>query len=90
MGGIIADWLGVKRILVTFVTVAGLGLVLLGTAASYPMILLAVAIHGFGSGCYDVGAYGITMQTVPTRVRGIATAVVNSGMSLGLAGMRPS
>ncbi len=84
MGGIIADWLGVKRILVTFVTLAGLGLLLLGTAASYPMILLAVAIHGFGSGCYYVGAYGITMQTVPTHMRGIASAVVNSGMSLGL------
>jgi MFS family permease len=84
MGGIIADWFGVKRILVMFVTLAGLALLLLGTATSYPMILLAVAIHGLGSGCYYVGAYGITMQTVPTRVRGIASAVINSGMSLGL------
>ncbi len=84
VGGIIADWLGVKRILVTFVTLAGLGLLLLGTAASYPVLLLAVAIHGFGVGCYYVGAYSIIMQTVPSHVRGIASAVVNSGMSLGL------
>jgi len=84
IGGIIADWFGVKRILVMFVTLAGLGLLLLGTADSYPLLLLAVAIHGFGAGCYYVGAYGITMQTVPSHARGIASAVVNSGMSLGL------
>ncbi|HEY7675929.1 MAG TPA: MFS transporter [Candidatus Methylomirabilis sp.] len=84
IGGIIGDWLGLKRILVTFVTLAGLGLLLLGTATGYPMLLAAVAVHGLGVGCYYVGAYGITMQTVPSHMRGIASAVVNSGMSLGL------
>jgi len=84
VGGIIADWFGVKRILVLFMSLAALGLLLLGTASTYPLLLLAVAIHGLGSGCYYVGAYGITMQTVPSRVRGISAAIVNSGMSLGL------
>lgn len=84
VGGILADWLGPKRILVFFVAFSGLGLILLGTAPTFPIVLLAVAIHGFGAGCYYVGAYGITMQTVPTRIRGISSAIVNSGMSLGL------
>jgi MFS family permease len=84
VGGVLADWIGAKRILVGFVTLAGVGLILLGTSASYAMLLFAVAIHGFGAGCYYVGAYGITMQTVPSRVRGISSAVINSGMSLGL------
>jgi MFS family permease len=84
VGGILADWVGVKRLLVGFVALAGVGLLLLGTATSYAMLLFAVAIHGFGAGCYYVGAYGITMQTVPSRVRGISSAVINSGMSLGL------
>jgi MFS family permease len=84
VGGIIGDWLGVKRILVSFVALAGVGLLLLGVSGSYPMLLLAVAIHGLGVGCYYVGAYSITMQTVPSHVRGISSAVVNSGMSLGL------
>ncbi|HYB74230.1 MAG TPA: MFS transporter [Candidatus Sulfotelmatobacter sp.] len=84
VGGIIGDWLGVKRILVSFVALAGLGLLVLGVSGTYPMLLLAVAIHGLGVGCYYVGAYSITMQTVPSHVRGISSAVVNSGMSLGL------
>jgi len=84
VGGIVADWLGVKRILVTFVGLAGVGLLLLGTAASYPMLLLAVAVHGLGVGCYYVGASSITMQTVPSHMRGIASGIINSGMSLGL------
>jgi MFS family permease len=84
VGGVLADWIGAKRILVGFVTLAGFGLVLLGFANSHAMLLLAVAIHGFGAGCYYVGAYGITMQNVPSRIRGISSAVINSGMSLGL------
>ncbi len=84
VGGVLADWVGVKRILVLFVALAGFGLVVLGVATTYAMLLVAVAMHGFGAGCYYVGAYGITMQTVPSRVRGISAAVVNSGMSLGL------
>ncbi len=84
VGGIIGDWLGVKRVLVLFMTLAGAGLVLLGLAPSYPVFLLAVAVHGLGVGCYYVGAYGITMQTVPSHLRGRAAGVVNAGMSLGL------
>ena len=83
VGGIIGDWLGLKRVLVSFITLAGLALVLLGTSSSYPMLLLAVAAHGLGVGCFYVGAYGITMQTVPTSLRGMSSGVINSGMSLG-------
>ena len=84
LGGILADWVGVKRLLVLFMTLAGVGLVLLGFAPSFPVLLLAVALHGLGVGCYYVGAYGITMQTVPSALRGRAAGVVNGGMSLGL------
>ena len=83
VGGVIGDWLGLKRILVTFMTLAGLGLLLLGTSAGYHLLLLGIAVHGFGVGCFYVGAYGITMQTVPSAMRGISSAVINSGMSLG-------
>jgi MFS family permease len=84
LGGILADWAGVKRLLVLFMALAGVGLALLGVAPSYPLLLLAVALHGLGIGCYYVGAYGITMQTVPSHLRGRAAGIVNSGMSLGL------
>jgi MFS family permease len=84
IGGIIGDWLGIKRVLVIFTTLAGVGLVLLGLAPTYSLLLLAVAVHGLGVGCYYVGAYGTTMHTVPGPLRGIASGIINGGMSLGL------
>jgi len=84
IGGIVGDWLGIKRVLVLFTALAGAGLVLLGLAPTFPLLLLAVAVHGLGVGCYYVGAYGTTMHTVPSHLRGMASGVVNSGMSLGL------
>ncbi len=83
IGGVIGDWLGLKRILVAFMTLAGLGLLVVGASSSYAMLLLGIAIHGLGVGCYYVGAYGITMQTVPSAFRGISAGVINCGMSLG-------
>jgi MFS family permease len=83
IGGVLGDWLGLKRILATFMTLAGLGLLVVGISTTYVVLLLGIAIHGLGVGCFYVGAYGITMQTVPSAFRGISAAVINCGMSLG-------
>ncbi len=83
--GLLAERLGLKRTLVLFSFLAAVGMAGFGVAANNYLALLAVAgLHGAGAGCYYTMAYSITIHTVPSRNRGIASGVINGGMSLGL------
>jgi MFS family permease len=84
--GLLAERLGLKRTLVLFSLVSAVGILGFGVAAVDYLALLAMAgVHGAGAGSYYTMAYSITIHTVPSRNRGIASAVINGGMSLGLA-----
>jgi len=84
--GLLAERLGLKRTLVLFSFVSALGILGFGIAAVNYLALLAMAgVHGAGAGSYYTMAYSITIHTVPSRNRGIASGVINGGMSLGLA-----
>jgi MFS family permease len=83
--GILADRFGIKRVLVwsgavTMVGVLGFAL----AAADYPSLLLVAAVHGAGAGPYYAMAYSLLIQAAPARIRGMASRVINGGMSLGL------
>lgn len=84
--GLLSERLGLKRTLVLFSFVSAVGMAGFGGAAVNFLALLAMAgIHGAGAGSYYTMAYSITIHTVPSRNRGIASGVINGGMSLGLA-----
>jgi MFS family permease len=84
--GLLSERLGLKRTLVLFSFVSAVGMAGFGSAAVNFLALLAMAgIHGAGAGSYYTMAYSITIHTVPSRNRGIASGVINGGMSLGLA-----
>lgn len=86
LAGVLGDRVGLKRVLVAMVLLAGLGLLGLALFAnSYWLLLLFMALHGAGAGVYYPAAYSITLYTVPPERRGLSSAVINSGMSLGLA-----
>ena len=83
--GILGDWLGLKPVLVVTYLLAAIGLLAVGIAASdYTSLLLFVAMYALGAGAYHPIAFSITMGTVPVRLRGLSSAIINSGMSLGL------
>jgi MFS family permease len=84
--GLLSERLGLKRTLVLFSFVSAVGMAGFGSAAVNFLALLAMAgLHGAGAGSYYTMAYSITIHTVPSRNRGIASGVINGGMSLGLA-----
>lgn len=86
LAGVLGDRVGLKRVLVAMVLLAGLGLLGLALFAnSYWLLLLFMALHGAGAGVYYPAAYSITLYTVPPERRGLSSALINSGMSLGLA-----
>lgn len=83
--GLIGDRIGFKRLLVALYGLAGLALIALGLwTTNYITLLLFVALHGVGSGVYYPAVYSITMRTVPEKMRGLASALVNMGMAGGL------
>ena len=84
--GLLAEHFGLKRMLVLFSMLSTVGVAGLGVAAvNYPALLGVVALHGAGAGAYYTMAYSITIHAVPHHLRGIASGVINGGMSLGLA-----
>jgi len=84
--GLLAERFGLKRMLILYCLVAAVGVAGFGLAAVNYLALLAVAgLHGLGAGAYYPMAYSITIHTVPNNLRGIASGVINGGMSLGLA-----
>ncbi len=84
--GLLSERLGLKRTLVLFSLVSAVGMAGFGGAAvSFSALLVMAGIHGAGAGSYYTMAYSITIHTVPSRSRGIASGVINGGMSLGLA-----
>ena len=84
--GVLGDRLGLKNVLMGMYLLIGLGLLGIGAlSASYLLLLVFVAVQGFGAGAFYSGSYGITISAVPARRRGAASAVVTSGMAVGSA-----
>ena len=84
--GLLGDAFGLKGVLMGFYLLGGGTLFLLGLIANnYLFLIVLVGLHGIGMGAYYPASYGINIGTVPKERRGLASAVINSGMSLGTA-----
>jgi len=84
--GIIGDKYGLSNVVFVMYLIVGLSLIGIGVLSySYILLLLFAALHGFGAGAYYPASYGITINVVPVDKRGVASAVVTTGMALGLA-----
>ncbi|MCR4442375.1 MAG: MFS transporter [Peptococcaceae bacterium] len=83
--GVIGDLVGRKKVLLVMIFISALGLFGLGTLGiSYPLLLLFVALHGFGAGGYYTSAYGTMFQVVEPGRRGISSSIIGVGMAFGL------
>lgn len=83
--GVLADRFGIKRVLVWSGVLTTVGILGFGAGAlNYPTLLLVAALHGAGAGPYYAMAYSLLIQSAPASLRGIASGVINGGMSLGL------
>lgn len=80
--GRFADELSRKTVLLTGLSIAIIGLVLLSTTDSYALFLLATATIGASAGIYPVAAYVQTSDLFQER-RGAAFGVLSASMDLG-------
>ncbi|MDF2500982.1 MAG: gudP [Anaerosporomusa subterranea] len=83
--GILGDRLGLKPVLIANYGLAGLGILGLGYFGdNYYLLLLFAALHGLGAGAYYPAAYGTVLSQVEQSRRGFSSAVIGTGMALGL------
>lgn len=83
--GVLGDKIGFKPLLVALYMLSGLALLALGLwATGYALLLLFVALHGVGVGVYYPSVYTLTIRTVPEKMRGFSTAMVNAGLAGGM------
>ncbi|HHY36458.1 MAG TPA: MFS transporter [Firmicutes bacterium] len=84
--GMLGDRLGLRKVLIIFYLLGAAALLFLGLSAnSYLLLIVLVGLHGIGMGAYYPTSYGINIGTVPKERRGLASAIINSGMSVGTA-----
>ncbi len=84
--GVLGDRFGLKNVVTAMYLIIGLGLLGIGVfSLSYGLLLVFIAVQGFGAGAFYPGSYGITISTVPPHRRGISSAVVTAGMATGSA-----
>jgi len=83
--GVAGDRFGLKRVLLVMFALAAFGMLGLGLAGtSFATLLFFTALHGLGAGAYYPAAFGTILQVVPPARRGLSSAIIGSGMALGL------
>lgn len=84
--GMLGDSFGLKKVLIAFYMLGAFSLLLLGFFANnYFWLVFLVGLHGIGMGAFYPASYGLNIGFVPKSRRGLASAVINCGMSLGTA-----
>jgi MFS family permease len=82
--GLLGDRFGSSLVLSFFYLFGGICLLFLGIwGNSYAQVLVLVALHGLGMGAFYPNCYGINIASVPQKNRGLASGIINSGLSLG-------
>ena len=82
---VIADRWGYKRTMVLFFGLIALSLAFAGVfGTSYYLLLLFLGLHGIGAGAYYPTAFRISTATSVRENLGLSSAIINSGMGLGL------
>jgi len=85
LAGVLADRIGVRRILVAGLLLAGVCIALLFVAPSYPVVLVLLAVAGLGCGSVYPCAVKAIMLWFPARER--ATALGFNQAAINVSGM---
>lgn len=83
--GYLADRFGRVKVLVAGYILFGIGTILSGFAPGFIVFLVIRAITGLGEGTYYGPQYGISANAIPKKYRGVSSALINSGMALGIS-----
>ncbi|EST12648.1 MFS transporter [Sporolactobacillus laevolacticus] len=83
--GFLADRFGRVKVLVGGYLLFAVGTFFSGIVSGLGLFLVVRAITGFGEGTYYGPQYAISSATLPKKYRGFSSAIINSGMALGIS-----
>lgn len=83
--GLLADRFGRKLLLVPGYLFFGVATALSALAPSYGVFLLLAVLTGLGEGTYYAPQFSLSTEAIPLRVRGIGSAIINSGQAFGIS-----
>ncbi|MEW6724578.1 MAG: MFS transporter [Bacillota bacterium] len=83
--GMLADRIGRKAVLVPGFLLQGLAQIASGLAAPPGFFLFSRAVAGAGQGTYYSTQYALSLASLPPERRALGSAIINSGMSVGIA-----
>ena len=89
IGVALASRLGSRLVIVAGLAVAGVGMLLTGTADSFFMVALWRCLTGLGSGAANIGAMGMLTAWFPASRRGLATGIAVTGSSVAIIALGP-
>jgi len=85
-GGILGDKLGRKAVVSFGFVFFGLATAFTGISSAFMMLLIARMFVGFGEGFYYGPQYALSSEAIPKKRLTMGTAIINSGMALGISG----
>ncbi|EPK6347946.1 MFS transporter [Proteus mirabilis] len=83
--GIIGDYLGKKKVLVTGVVLFGGFTIIAGMMPTYVTFMFAWVMVGVFQGFYYGPQYGLSSEAIPKHRITLGSAIINSGMAFGLS-----
>ena len=84
IGGALASRYGPRVVIAVGLTLAGLGMILTGTANGFAVVLLSQLLAGIGSGASNIPVMGLIASWVAPHRLGVASGFMVGGSSLGL------
>ena len=85
-GGILGDKFGRKGVVSFGFIFFGIATALTGFSNAFIVILIARMLVGFGEGFYYGPQYALSSEAIPKNKLTMGTAIINSGMALGISG----
>ncbi len=83
--GMIGDYLGKKKVLVTGVMLFGGFTIIAGMMPTYMTFMFAWVMVGVFQGFYYGPQYGLSSEAIPKHRITLGSAIINSGMAFGLS-----
>ncbi|HKS71174.1 MAG TPA: MFS transporter, partial [Ktedonobacterales bacterium] len=83
--GLLADRFGRKLLLVPGYVLFGVATLLSALAPNYGVFLLLAACAGLGEGTYYPTQFSLSSEALPARIRGLGSAIINSGQAFGIS-----
>lgn len=81
--GMLVDKLGKKQVIIPGFLLFGLGILVVATSSTLPVVYIGSIMAGLGCGTFYGVAYSLTTEYVPEHKKSLATAIVNSGTAVG-------